>query len=95
MRVLQICHKPPKPSIDGGCIVMHNISQGLLNNNCKLKIITISTIKHPLILNQLDENYKNKTGIEGLFVDTKPHSCYWFHCSTVRHFFTYSCKHKI
>ena len=25
MKVLQLCHKPPKPSIDGGCIAMNNI----------------------------------------------------------------------
>jgi len=71
MKILQICHKPPIPSKDGGCIAMNNISQGLLELNYKLKIISLSTSKHPLLLEQLDSDYKNKTKIEGVFVDTK------------------------
>jgi glycosyltransferase involved in cell wall biosynthesis len=50
---------------------MNNISQGLLGLNYKLKIITLSTSKHPLILNKLDLDYKKNTLIEGVFVDTK------------------------
>ena len=36
MKVLQICHKPPLPPNDGGCIAINNISKGLVN---LLKII--------------------------------------------------------
>ena len=71
MRVLQLCHKPPKPSIDGGCIAMNNISEGLLKNKCKLKIITIGTQKHPIKFDELHQNYLDRTKIEGVFVDTK------------------------
>jgi len=71
MKVLQLCHKPPKPSIDGGCIAMNNISEGLLKNKCKLKIITIGTQKHPIKFDELHENYLDRTKIEGVFVDTK------------------------
>ena len=71
MKILQICHKPPIPSKDGGCIAMNNISQGLLGLNYKLKIITLSTSKHPLLLEKLDLDYKKNTLIEGVFVDTK------------------------
>ena len=71
MKVLQLCHKPPKPSIDGGCIAMNNISEGLMKNKCKLKIITIGTQKHPIKFNELHENYLDRTKIEGVFVDTK------------------------
>ena len=71
MKILQICHKPPIPSKDGGCIAMNNISQGLLGLNYKLKIITLSTFKHPLVLDKLDLDYKKNTLIEGVFVDTK------------------------
>ena len=28
MRVLQLCHKPPLPAIDGGCLAMDAITQG-------------------------------------------------------------------
>jgi len=71
MNILQLCHKPPKPSIDGGCIAMNNITDGLLKNKCKLKVITIGTQKHPIKLDQLHKNYLERTKIEGVFVDTK------------------------
>ena len=71
MKILQICHKPPYPAIDGGCIAINNISRGLLNQNQDLKIITISTIKHPFLPEKIESNFKNKTNIEHLFVDPK------------------------
>ena len=71
MKILQICHKPPYPAIDGGCIAINNISRGLLNHDQDLKIITISTIKHPFLPEKIESNFKLKTNIEHLFVDTK------------------------
>ncbi|MBM77399.1 MAG: hypothetical protein CL846_02855 [Crocinitomicaceae bacterium] len=71
MKILQICHKPPFPAIDGGCIAINNISRGLLNNKQDLKIITISTNKHPFIIEKIDQNFIAKTKIEHLFIDTK------------------------
>ncbi len=71
MKVLQLCHKPPIPSIDGGCISMNNITEGLLKNKCKVKILTVSTIKHPLKKESLTKNYLQRTNIEGVFVDTQ------------------------
>ena len=71
MKILQICHKPPFPAIDGGCIAINNISRGLLNNKQDLKIITISTNKHPFIIEKIDQNFITKTKIEHLFIDTK------------------------
>ena len=71
MKVLQLCHKPPKPSIDGGCIAMNNITEGLLKNKCKLKIITIGTQKHPIKFDQINKNYLERTKMDGVFVDTK------------------------
>jgi glycosyltransferase involved in cell wall biosynthesis len=70
MKILQLCHKPPVPAIDGGCIAMNNISQGLLQNGHELKIITIVTSKHPLQLEKLSAEYIEKTKIEGVFIDT-------------------------
>ncbi len=71
MKILQLCHKPPQPSIDGGCISMNNTTEGLLKNKCKVKILTISTIKHPFKPSKLSKNYLQRTAIEGVFVDTK------------------------
>ena len=71
MRVLQICHKPPLPSIDGGCIAINNISRGLIKELKSIKVLTINTLKHPFDLKHYDQNYLEKSKIESTFVDTK------------------------
>ena len=71
MKILQICHKPPYPAIDGGCIAINNISRGLLNQKQSLKVITISTNKHPFLADRIDSEFKRKTKIEHTYVDTK------------------------
>jgi glycosyltransferase involved in cell wall biosynthesis len=71
MRILQICHKPPKPSIDGGCIAINTISEGLLAENIELTILTLSTHKHPFVKENYPEDFLNATQIKAVFVDTK------------------------
>lgn len=71
MKVLQLCHKPPFPPKDGGCIAMHNITEGLLRAGHSVRILTIFTHKHDLELDQLSDAYLNATQIEGVFVDTE------------------------
>lgn len=71
MKILQLCNKPPYPAIDGGCIAMKNISLGLLQNKVKLKIISISTEKHPFEIDNFPKEFVNKTKIEGVFIDTR------------------------
>ncbi|MCB0380652.1 MAG: glycosyltransferase family 4 protein [Flavobacteriales bacterium] len=70
MKILQICSKPPLPSIDGGCKATHNFTKGFLEENIEVKILTLNTKKHPFIKNQLPEDYIKKTDIESIFVDT-------------------------
>jgi glycosyltransferase involved in cell wall biosynthesis len=71
MKILQLCHKPPLPAKDGGCIAMDNLTQGLLNLGHKVKVLTIYTHKHDLNLELLPEGYVQQTDIEGVFVDTR------------------------
>ena len=71
MKILQLCHKPPMPARDGGCIAMNNITQGLLMSGHKVKVLTIFTAKHDLDLDSLSEEYLNNTRIEGVFVNTE------------------------
>lgn len=71
MKILQLCNKPPFPAVDGGCIAMKNISLGLLQNKVKLKIISISTEKHPFEINNFPKDFVKKTQIEGVFIDTR------------------------
>lgn len=71
MRVLQICSKPPFPEVDGGCKATNNITQGLFDNGVDVKVLTISTHKHPFVKDKLPEEYVLKTQIESVFVDTR------------------------
>ena len=70
MKILQLCNKPPLPAIDGGCIAMNNITQGLLNDGHKVKILTIFTPKHDFNPHLYSQQYLDQTNIEGVFVDT-------------------------
>ena len=70
MKILQICHKPPYPLIDGGCIAIKNISEGLIQKFGSIKLLTISTLKHPFIENEYPKNFMKKSQLEHVFVDT-------------------------
>lgn len=70
MRILQLCNKPPYPPMDGGAKAMHNITRGLLEAGHQVKVLCISTPKHPLKVAAIPEEYRLQTGIEGIFVDT-------------------------
>ena len=71
MRVLQICSKPPVPSVDGGCKAMNNITEGLLSNNIEVKVLTISTDKHPFLTEKMSASYVKNTAIEHCYIDTR------------------------
>jgi len=79
MKILQLCNKPPLPMIDGGCIAIHNIATGLLKRNTtakikdeiELEILTVSTEKHPFLIDTYSKEFIEKTKIDGVFVDTR------------------------
>lgn len=71
MKILQLCLKPPQPAKDGGCIAINNISRGLLNLGAELKILTLSTHKHPFQIEAFDEEFIQQSKIEGVYIDTK------------------------
>jgi glycosyltransferase involved in cell wall biosynthesis len=70
MKILQLCHKPPFPELDGGSIAMNNISNGLIHLGHQVKVLAISTLKHPIRNNDEFNQYKAKTNFESVFVDT-------------------------
>ena len=49
MKILQLCHKPPFPAVDGGTIAMYNIAHGLIGLGDQVKVIAMATHKHPVI----------------------------------------------
>lgn len=71
MKILQLCHKPPRPSVDGGCIAMDNITTGLLDAGHEVKVLTASTHKHPFRPEKIDKEYLDKCRLENCFIDTR------------------------
>jgi glycosyltransferase involved in cell wall biosynthesis len=71
MKILQLCHKPPAPPKDGGCIAMNNITAGLMQAGHEVRLLTIYTHKHDLELENLSKEYIERTKIQGVHVDTR------------------------
>ncbi|MDE0871371.1 MAG: hypothetical protein OSA37_05595, partial [Flavobacteriales bacterium] len=71
MRILQICHKPPRPSLDGGCRAMDALTRGMLDAGHKVKVITASTEKHPWEPDSIETDWLEKTQAEAVFLDTR------------------------
>jgi len=70
MRILQLCNKPPWPPNDGGSMAMLNLTRGLLAAGHEVKVLCISTPKHPLDLDAVPKELRERTDMEGVFVDT-------------------------
>jgi polysaccharide biosynthesis protein PslH len=70
MRILQLCHKPPLPAADGGCMAMQSIAKGLLDAGHVVKILTLHTGKHPFLPDQIPDAFNAATGIEAIYADT-------------------------
>ena len=83
LSILQICPKTPFPPVDGGCIAANNITQGLLAAGHSVKVMALSTAKHPADISLADEEYMRRTAFETCFIDTavKP-------LAAARHFFS-------
>jgi len=71
LRILQLCHKPPRPSVDGGCLAMDSLTMGLLSENYQVKVVCLHTHKHPFNPELLDGTYIEHTGIEAVFAETE------------------------
>ena len=70
MKVLQLTHKPPVPSIDGGCLAMRQITTSLLNAGVEVKVVSIATKKHPIVVSEEFTQFKNNTKFESITVNT-------------------------
>jgi len=70
MKVLQFCHKPPFPDRDGGCLAINQMTKALERAGIEVKVLAISTPKHPFIASAFPEGYIAKHNFETLFVDT-------------------------
>jgi len=79
MRILQLCHKPPYPSRDGGCLAMAAITEGLLDDGHDVKVLCMSTHKHPFEKEKIPSELLSSTRMESVFVDVrvKPLNALW------------------
>ncbi len=73
MKVLQLCNKPPYPPVDGGTMAMNSITQGLLNEGCEVRVLTMESEKHPLRREKLTAEYMDATRLEAVAVDLGLH----------------------
>ena len=71
MNILQLCNKVPYPPKDGGCIAMNNLTQGLLDQGHTVKVLSVNTKKHFIDIEKLPQQYRSKTNIEAVFIDTE------------------------
>ena len=47
MKILQVCHKPPYPNVDGGTFAEQSLTRLLVQSNHQVDLLSISTEKHP------------------------------------------------
>lgn len=73
MKILQLCNKPPYPSVDGGTMAMDSITQGLMECGCEVKVLSVCSDKHPVLKERMDEDYLEATRFESVYVDLKVH----------------------
>ena len=59
MRVLQICPKPPRPIVDGGCIAMDTMTCGLRGQGHSVKVLAMATEKQEEERTRLSKKYFN------------------------------------
>ena len=71
MKVLQLCNKPPYPSVDGGTMAMDSITSGLLCEGCEVKVLTVETDKHPVRRELIPAEYLKQTGLESVYIDLR------------------------
>ncbi|MBL7892088.1 MAG: glycosyltransferase family 4 protein [Bacteroidia bacterium] len=72
MNILQLCSKVPNPPKDGGAVAMDILTKGLIGHGAGVKVLALSTYKHPFDENKISADYLAKTNIEAVFVDTRP-----------------------
>jgi glycosyltransferase involved in cell wall biosynthesis len=61
MRILQLCHKPPFPPVDGGCAAMAAVTNGLIEQKVNLWTFSIATPKHPFNLSFFPKEIQSKS----------------------------------
>lgn len=56
MKILIVSHKPPYPSVDGGCLAMAKLAEGLKTEQLDIAYACLSTEKHPFRKEEFDQS---------------------------------------
>ena len=67
MKILQLCHKPPYPPVDGGALGLHCITEALLTAGHSVRVLSLCSAKHPWL--PQPESYVAATRFEAVDVD--------------------------
>ena len=71
MKILLLCNKSPYPALEGGPMAMNSIVTGLLEAGHQVKILAVNSKKYNVTLEDIPEDYRQKTGIELIDVDLR------------------------
>ena len=71
MNILLLCNKPPYPAVEGGPMAMNSIVTGLLEAGHQVKILAVNSKKYNVSIDDIPEDYRQKTGIELIDVDLR------------------------
>lgn len=71
MKTLIITSKSPFPKLDGGCVAMANLIEGLHDQGHEIGVFVLETYKHPFQLAQVPEKLRKGIAWASCFVDTK------------------------
>lgn len=69
MKILILCNKSPYPPKEGGPIAMNAIIEGLINAGHQVKVLAINSNKYGVEVKDIPGNYRQKTGIETVYID--------------------------
>ena len=73
MKILQLCYKPPYPSVDGGTMAMNGVTQGLLSCGHAVRVLSLCSDKHPVDVRVATSDYARKTNFEAVPIDLSIH----------------------
>jgi glycosyltransferase involved in cell wall biosynthesis len=69
MKILILCNKSPYPPKEGGPIAMNAIIEGLCQAGHQVKVLAINSNKYNIDVENIPEQYRQKTNIETVFID--------------------------
>lgn len=71
MKILQICHKPSYPPIDGASIAMYNLYNGLVDSGHTVHVLAMNTYKQYCDINKVPLDFKIKSKYSLVYMDIK------------------------